>query len=89
MSPNGSPYSSKNASGRGKIWQITGDDNAQAFHNAKMAQAQQPWYLKPDHTGNEIKVEYDGSVKAGTLEALVERLTIEPLSASRIVIFRL
>lgn len=81
-SPEGSQFSRGTASGRpDKVWQITGDDDAQAFHSARLAQAMQPWYLKPDHLGDDIKLEYDGSVRAGTLEALVERLTIEPLSA--------
>ncbi len=63
-----------------KIKQITGDDEAQAFHNAKVAQSSLPWFLRPDHGDDEIKVEFDGTVAAGTLPALVERLTIEPLS---------
>ena len=63
----------------GKIKQLTGDDDAQAFHNAKLAQANLPWYLRPKYSDDEIKLEYDGSVKAGTLPALVERLVIDPL----------
>ncbi|KAF8504290.1 ras GEF [Hysterangium stoloniferum] len=62
-----------------KIRRITGEDEAQAFHNAKLAQAALPWYLKPEHIGDEIKLDHDGRVNAGTLEALVERLTVEPL----------
>ena len=78
--PRGSPHPRRHTSARGKVWQITGDDNAQAFHNARKAQAQLPWYLKPEFTGDQIELDHDGSVKAGTLKALVERLTIEPLS---------
>ena len=63
----------------GKILQLTGDDSAQAFHNAKQAQANLPWYLKHQHSEEEIKVEFDGTVKAGTLPALVERLVVDPL----------
>lgn len=63
-----------------KVAQITGDDDAQAFHNAKMAQAKLPWYLKPRHDNGEIKLEYDGTVIAGTVLALIERLTVDPLS---------
>ncbi|KAF8578614.1 ras GEF [Ramaria rubella] len=74
------PYFRYNNPRRGnKVLRITGDDDAQAFHNAKTAQAQLPWYLRPEHSGVEIILEHDGSVKAGTLDALVERLTIEPL----------
>jgi son of sevenless-like protein len=64
-----------------KIKRLTGDDDAQAFHNAKQAQAHLPWFLRPRHGEDEIKLEYDGSVKAGTLPALVERLVIDPLRA--------
>ena len=63
----------------GKILQLTGDDSAQAFHNAKQAQANLPWYLKHQHGEEEIKLEFDGTVKAGTLPALVERLVVDPL----------
>jgi son of sevenless-like protein len=81
-----SPISPKDSArprpGGDKIRRITGEDEAQAFHNAKLAQASLPWYLKPEHIGEEIKLDPDGRVIAGTLEALVERLTIEPLSTS-------
>ncbi len=63
-----------------KVAQITGDDDAQAFHNAKVAQANFPWYLKPRHDNSDIKLEYDGTVIAGTVPALIERLTVDPLS---------
>jgi len=63
-----------------KVAQITGDDDAQAFHNAKVAQANLPWYLKPRHDSGDIKLEYDGTVIAGTVAALIERLTVDPLS---------
>ena len=63
----------------GKILQLTGDDSAQAFHNAKQAQANLPWYLKHRHGEEEIKLEFDGTVKAGTLPALVEHLVVDPL----------
>lgn len=66
-----------------KVAQITGDDDAQAFHNAKIAQANLPWYLKPRHDNGEIKLEYDGTVIAGTVPALIERLTVDPLSKRR------
>lgn len=67
-----------------KVRQLTGDDDAQAFHNAKLAQARLPWYLQPSYSADEIKLEYDGSVRAGTLAALVERLTVDPLSKSSV-----
>ncbi|KAH9065896.1 ras GEF [Lactarius vividus] len=72
----------------GKVLQLTGDDSAQAFHNAKQAQANLPWYLKHQHGEEEIKLEFDGTVKAGTLPALVERLVVDPLRVSQQEIFR-
>jgi son of sevenless-like protein len=66
----------------GKVLQLTGDDSAQAFHNAKQAQANLPWYLKQRHGGEEIKLDFDGTVKAGTLPALVEHLVVDPLRES-------
>jgi len=63
----------------GKVLQLTGDDSAQAFHNAKQAQANLPWYLKQRHGEEEIKLEFDGTVKAGTVPALVEHLVADPL----------
>ncbi|KZV69753.1 ras GEF [Peniophora sp. CONT] len=62
-----------------KIKRITGDEDAQKFHDAKIAQANLPWFMRPRHSDEEIKLEYDGTVKAGTLPALVERLVIDPL----------
>ncbi|KAF8208737.1 ras guanine nucleotide exchange factor domain-containing protein [Mycena galopus ATCC 62051] len=35
----------------------------------------QPWYLEPAYSPMEIAIEADGSVRAGTVPALVERLT--------------
>ncbi|THH19381.1 hypothetical protein EW146_g1783 [Bondarzewia mesenterica] len=72
----------------GKVKQLTGDDDAQAFHNAKLAQANLPWYLRPGHGDDEIKVEFDGSVRAGTLSALVERLVVDSLKLSQQETFR-
>ncbi len=66
----------------GKVLQLTGDDSAQAFHNAKQAQANLPWYLKHRHGEEEIKLDFDGTVKAGTLPALVEHLVVDPLRES-------
>ena len=35
-----------------------------------------PWYLRPIHGPKEILISPDGSVRGGTLPALVERLTM-------------
>jgi len=67
----------------GKVLQLTGDDSAQAFHNAKQAQANLPWFLRHRHGDEEIKLEFDGTVKAGTLPALVEHLVVNPLRENR------
>lgn len=64
----------------GKIKQLTGDDDAQAFHNAKVAQANLPWFLRPNYRDEDIQMDNDGSVKAGTLPALVEHLLVDTLS---------
>lgn len=64
----------------GKIRQLTGDDDAEAFHSAKVAQANLPWYLQPLHGGNKIQLQFNGNVNAGTVPALVERLLVDPLS---------
>ncbi|KAI0035127.1 ras guanine nucleotide exchange factor domain-containing protein [Vararia minispora EC-137] len=83
-----SPVVRRTVSRVGKIKRLTGDDDAQAFHNAKQAQANLPWFLRPRHDKEEIKLEYDGSVKAGTLPALIERLVIDPLRMSQQEKFR-
>ncbi|GJJ13429.1 hypothetical protein Clacol_007683 [Clathrus columnatus] len=61
-----------------KVRRLLGDDDAQAFHNAKQALATLPWYLKPEHDpdSGEIRLEHDGSIRYGSVEALVERLTV-------------
>ena len=35
----------------------------------------QPWYLRPNYDQSEILIEPDGSVRAGSKAALIERLT--------------
>lgn len=64
-----------------KIRQLTGSEDALAFHNAVQAQAHLPWYLRPTY-GSEIKLDSEGLVKTGSLTALVEKLTSagDPLS---------
>ena len=58
-----------------KVRQITGDDEAQALHDAQVIQG--TWYLRPLYGEGEILLQHDGAVSAGTLRALVERLTLE------------
>lgn len=56
------------------------ESDAQAYRNAKMAAANLPPYLRPDYGDGYLRLDTDGVVKSGTLEALVERLTVDPLS---------
>ncbi|KAI0660561.1 ras GEF [Cubamyces menziesii] len=58
-----------------KVKQITGDDEAQAFHDAQLVHG--TWYLRPLYGEDELQQQPDGSVSAGTLRALVERLTVD------------
>lgn len=63
-----------------KIRQITGSDDALAFHNAKQALTNLPWFLRPTYPSEHIIMDKDFNVRAGTLNALVERLTSDHLS---------
>lgn len=56
------------------------DDDAVAYRNAKSAMAALPPYLKPRYGEGYLRLDSEGVVKSGTLEALVERLTVDPLS---------
>lgn len=38
------------------------------------------WFLRPTYDDDDINLDYDGTIKAGTLPALVERLTLDYLS---------
>lgn len=38
------------------------------------------WFLRPTYDDDDINLDYNGTVKAGTLPALVERLTLDYLS---------
>ena len=49
-----------------------------ALRNARTAAALPP-YLQPDYGEGYLRLDSDGQVKSGTLEALVERLTVDPL----------
>lgn len=83
LSPLPYPFPANARPRPGKVLQLTGDDSAQAFHNAKQAQAKLPWFLRHRHCEEEIKLEFDGTVKAGTLPALVEHLVVNPLRENR------
>ena len=63
-----------------KVRQILGDEQAHALHAARIAEANSPWYLRPIHGPDEIHLAYDGWIIGGTLPAIVERLTLDPIS---------
>ena len=54
-----------------------------ALQQARLSQANVPWYLRPKYTWEELKVDANGLVIAGTVPALIERLLLDPLSESR------
>lgn len=59
------------------------DNDALNFYNAKLGQSHLPWYLRPSYNSDTLKVDPEGQVKAGTLPALIERLTIDPPGKQR------
>ncbi|KAM6494104.1 Ras guanine nucleotide exchange factor domain containing protein [Amanita muscaria] len=59
----------QNAS-KSKLARIFGDEYAD-----KVAKDSQPWYLQANYDSNDILLDSDGTVRSGTLAALVERLT--------------
>jgi son of sevenless-like protein len=66
-----------------KIRQITGDENAQKYVDAKAAQVNvggPAWYLRAQYADDELSTDTDGLVRTGTLRALVERLTLDVTS---------
>jgi hypothetical protein len=63
-----------------KVRHFFGDENAQKYVDAKAAQSGSQWYLRPLYMDDELTSEADGTVKAGTLRALVERLTLDAIS---------
>ncbi|KAJ3556493.1 hypothetical protein NM688_g2000 [Phlebia brevispora] len=63
-----------------KVRQITGEDEAQAIYEAYSTQVSQPPFLRPVHGDDEIHIDPSGAIVSGTLSAIVERLTLEPLN---------
>lgn len=53
-----------------------------ALQMARLSQANLPWYLRPKYTWEELKVDANGLVIAGTVPALIERLLLDPLKAT-------
>ncbi|KAF7346127.1 hypothetical protein MSAN_01839400 [Mycena sanguinolenta] len=70
------PSRPKPRSGSSKLARILGDEYKSSEPKAPEPELPpRPWYLQPTYSPTEIAIEPDGSVRAGTLPALVERLT--------------
>lgn len=46
-----------------------------SFFKERSAAAGKPWYLRPVYDSADIQIDTDGTVKAGTVSGLVDRLT--------------
>ena len=68
------PSKPSRPSGSKKLQRLLGDDVYDNYVNT-VATDLQPWYLRPNYSPSDIIIEPDGSVRGGTLSALVERLT--------------
>lgn len=53
---------------------LLGSDAPQHYLNLANAEAK-PWYLRPTYDEKEILIDPDGTVRGGTITALIERLT--------------
>ncbi|KAL1950628.1 hypothetical protein VTO73DRAFT_5752 [Trametes versicolor] len=61
-----------------KLMKLLGPETPQDYIN-RMNADQKPWYLRSNYDQAEILIDPDGSVRAGTGSALVERLTAHEL----------
>ncbi|KAI0077059.1 ras GEF [Panus rudis PR-1116 ss-1] len=57
-----------------KLIKVLGND-APKFYIDTLNAHSKPWFLRPEYDLSEIKTDPDGTVRAGTIKALVERLT--------------
>ncbi|KAF9488025.1 ras GEF [Pleurotus eryngii] len=69
-----SPKSPPRAAGAEKLRKLLGDDAPRHYLDTVSADSK-PWYLRPNYDQTEIQMDPDGSVRGGTVQALVERLT--------------
>ncbi|KAF7299199.1 hypothetical protein MIND_00868600 [Mycena indigotica] len=70
------PRSPPRPSGSSKLAKILGADYAKSVPPPPEPEAPpKPWYLQPSYSPTEIMMDADGGVRAGTVPALVERLT--------------
>ncbi|KAI0051128.1 ras GEF [Auriscalpium vulgare] len=65
--------SSKSPSRADKLIRVLGDAPTHIID--KMNAETKPWYLRPNYSDSEIQIDPDGKVRAGSVPALVERLT--------------
>ena len=56
-----------------KLLRVLGDAPTHIID--KLNAKTKPWYLRPVYEDSEIQIDPDGKVRAGTVAALVERLT--------------
>jgi len=69
-----SAASAKSPPRASKLRKILGDDAPQAYIDKVNADFKK-WYLRPDHAPEDLQTDPEGTVKGGTIQALVERLT--------------
>ena len=68
------PSTAKPPSGAAdKLLRVLGDAPTHIID--KLNAKTKPWYLRPNYEESEIQIDPDGKVRAGTVAALVERLT--------------
>ncbi|KAI9465465.1 ras GEF [Lactarius psammicola] len=68
------PSNAKSSSGAAdKLIRVLGDAPTHIID--KLNARTKPWYLRPNYEDSEIQIDPDGKVRAGTVAALVERLT--------------
>ncbi|KAJ7644278.1 ras guanine nucleotide exchange factor domain-containing protein [Roridomyces roridus] len=62
--------------GNSKLAKLLGSEYANSLPAPPEPEAPpKPWYLQPSYSPTEIQIEPDGSIRGGTVPALVERLT--------------
>ena len=62
-----------------KIKAFFGDD-APSHYLISLGAEAKPWYLRPHYNPEEVLIDPDGTVRGGTVPALVERLTAHEYS---------
>ena len=67
------PSNPKSSSRADKLIRVLGDAPTHIID--KLNATTKPWYLRPNYEDSEIQIDPDGKVRAGTVAALVERLT--------------